>query len=116
MALPEPFDRVKQYPEGPATELAVAAAATMAVTVNNQETVITISQMTAPGTLNLTLDSVKTGANLLVKVSADGTGRTLTFGTNMTAVAYAIGASKSVAITFKYDGSKFIHVGTTVLN
>lgn len=111
------MENTYQYPNGPATVLAVAFAAVMAAETKNTETIITVGNMTAAGTLNLTASNIPVGGNLIVKASADATGRTLTFGTGFTAAPYAIGASKSVCIAFKFDGSKFVQTGApAVLN
>lgn len=107
-----------QYPHGPAESIAVAYAGTMAAEVKNSETIITVANLTGAGTLNLTVnEAVRKGAVLTLKTSADATGRTLTFGTGFTAAAYAIGASKSVCISFKYDGTNFVQCAApAVLN
>lgn len=108
--------RVK-YPFGKADVRSITSAATMAVSVENQETQITISQMTAAGTLNLDIDAeVEAGAELTIKVSADGTGRTLTFGTGMLGVAVAITASKTQIIHCKYMGGVFVVLSSIQAN
>jgi hypothetical protein len=106
-----------KYPFGPADNLLVGYAAAIAATIENNETVLTIGQMTGGATLNLTIDSeMVRGANLTVKVSADGTGRVLTFGTGMTGNAYTVTANKSATLTFKYDGSTFVNTGAILNN
>lgn len=105
-----------QYPWGPADVQEIEAAAVMAAEVLNSETILQISEMAAAGTLNLTVsDKVPEGANLTVEVSADGTGRTLTFGTGLQGVAYAITASKKAVLTFKWNGIKFVNT-SVILN
>lgn len=116
--MPQPSDRTVQYPDGDITVLDVASAATMdADEIKNSETNINISEMAANGTLNLTVNSaVRAGANLTVKAISDGTGRTLTLGTGMMGVAFAITASKTAVLTFKYDGTTFINTSAILIN
>lgn len=116
--MPQPNDNTYQYPEGETSVLDVAAAATMdAPEIKNSETIINISEMAAAGTLNLTInDAVRKGANLTVKAIADATGRTLTLGTGLSGNAYAIGASKTAVLTFKYDGTTFINTSAILIN
>ncbi len=107
-----------KYRSSAAALFAVAFAATMTTEVWNEKNIVTVGNMTGAGTLNLEVNERTTAGDLLiVKASADATGRTLTFGTGFTAVPYAIASSKSVAISFVYDGSKFVQVGApAVLN
>lgn len=106
-----------RYPFGKAEIQTVAAAAAIAATINNSMSLLTIGQMTAAGTLNLTVNpETEVGATLMVKVSADGTNRALTPGTGMTGAAVTITASKSFALTYRYDGSNYVHVATQQLN
>ena len=106
-----------KFPFGAADVIAADAAAAIAVTISNNKTLLTISQMAAAGTLNLTIDKdVEKGAELHVRVSADGTNRVLTFGTGMTAVAHTNTASKTFHHTFVYDGSKFVKVAEIQLD
>jgi hypothetical protein len=106
-----------RYPFGYATKASVTAGATMALTIANSETIATISQMSAAGTLNLTVaGDVPVGSNLTIIVSADGTNRALTPGTKMEGNAVTVTASKKLAISYKYDGTNFVHTGTVTLN
>lgn len=106
-----------RYPFGYADTKSVTSGATMALAIGNSETIATISQMTAAGTLNLTVeDDVPVGSNLTIKVSADGTNRTLTPGTAIQGAAVTVTASKTLALYYKYDGTNFVHVATTTLN
>jgi len=106
-----------KYPFGPATKSAVTAGATMALSVDNSVTYATISQMSADGTLNLTVnDEVEAGDLLYVRVSADGTNRALTPGTGMVGHAFTVTASKSFLLTFVFDGTNFISQSTLQLN
>ncbi len=106
-----------KYPFGKAERQNLASGAAINATVNNSEAILTIAQMTMAGTLNLSINSeMEAGSNLMVKVSADGTNRTLTLGTGLTGLAQTINAGKSYAIAFKYDGSTYIHTSTQILN
>lgn len=106
-----------KYPFGACSELTEAYGATIAVDVDNSRSVLTIAQMTGAATLNLTVDAeMEVGSELFIKVSADGTNRTLTPGTGMTGTAQTITASKSFLLHYVYDGTAFLHNGTTQLN
>jgi hypothetical protein len=111
------MSEIIRYPYGKADEQSITAAATMAATITNSETYITISTLGAAGTLNLTLDtSVRTGDKLYVKSTSDGTARTLTFGTGFTAKALTGTISKTNLSTFVFDGTAFVNVANTLLN
>lgn len=106
-----------KYPFGVADSQAPAYAATIAATINNTETVITPDTLTGAATLNLTINSeMPVGANLTVIATADGTNRVLTFGTGMSGAAYTVTASKTVALSFKYTGAKFVNTAVIQLN
>jgi hypothetical protein len=105
------------FPQGKADVQVVASGAAIPVTITNMLTLLTIAQMTAAGTLNLTNSAeLRVGARLLIKVSVDATGRTLTLGTGLSGNAIAMTASKSYLIEYFYDGTNFVHVGTQILN
>ena len=111
------MSEIIRYPFGKADEQSVTAAATMAATINNSETYITISTLSAAGTLNLTIGSgVRTGDKLYVRTTSDGTARTITFGTGFLAKALAGTISKSNLSTFIFDGTVFVNVSNTLLN
>lgn len=100
------------FPFGPATVETLDYAATIAADVNNTMTIFTVA-MTGAVTLNLTVEeNTKVGSMLIVKAGSDGTARTLTPGTGMTGAAVSGTISKTKALTFVYDGSTFVHVGT----
>jgi hypothetical protein len=97
------------FPFGPAAAIAVTSGATMAATVEQNETVITISQMTGAGTLNLTIDSeLKDGSSLVIRASADGTNRVLTLGTGLTGNAVTVLANKTFNISAKLISGAFV--------
>ncbi len=106
-----------KFPFGAADNVSKDYAATVAITVDNTKTIATIGQATGACTVNLTIDeNMEDGAELILKTSADGTNRVFTWGTGMTGNAYTNNASKSAAHRFVYDGSSFIHLGSTQLN
>ena len=110
-------DNIYQYPDGDAETKAIAAAAVMTHTVENSETFITISAMAANGTLNLILGSrLRSGHNLTVRVTADGTNRVLTLGTGMVGVAYTVTANKTATLSFKYIGNAFVNTAAILNN
>lgn len=111
------MDTTVRYPFGPADVQSADYAAAIAVTIKNAKTFLTIGQMTAGATLNLTIEKdVPAGATLTVRTSADGTNRTLTPGTGMTGNGVSNTASKSFSHTYEYDGSTFVHVTSQLLN
>jgi hypothetical protein len=109
-------NRIKA-PFGVPEQLSFAYAATLAIAPWNMESVFIIAQLTGNITINSTNDAeTPVGANLSLKMSADGTNRTVTLGTGFLGNSITVTASKSVIAEFKYDGSKWNHLGTTTLN
>lgn len=111
-------DTVK-WPFGAADVQSKAFAAVVAVTTNNSLTEVTIGQMTADATVNITPSSEQSvGDRLVIKTSANSNsgGWTMTFGTAIDGAALNITASKSWIIDAHYDGSKFCVVGARALN
>jgi len=105
-----------RYPFGAAEKQTVAYAATIAVTLNNSENIVTIGQMTGAATVNLTVNSeMAVGSNLTIIVSVDGTNRALTPGTGMTGVAQTLTANKTYALSFKYNGSAFVMTSSVII-
>jgi hypothetical protein len=105
------------HPFGDVDVIAVTAAGTMAATIEEQVTHLTISEMSAAGTLNLTLGSeVKPGAKLVIMATADGTNRNLTFGTGITGNVLQITANKTFIITAEKVGASFIVSSTLVVD
>ncbi len=106
-----------RYPFGAADVQSKAYAATIAADVTNSETIINVAQLTGAATLNLTVDAeVAVGARLTVKLEADGTARTVTWGTGFTAVAYQVAISKKATASFVFDGATFVSTGVIVNN
>ena len=106
-----------RYPFGAADVQSKAYAATIAADVDNSETVIKVAQLTGAATINLTVSAeLPVGARLTVELEADGTARTVTWGTGFTGVAYQVAISKKAAASFVFTGSTFINTGVIVLN
>jgi len=105
------------WPFGPVDVQTKDYAATIAATIVNNKTEVTLAQLGGAATLNLTLsDKITKGADLTIRVSVDGTNRVLTSGTKMTGLAQTLLSSKSYLLKYEYDGTNFVHVGTTLLN
>lgn len=104
------------YPFGAAQSQTLTYEATVAIEVENAESMATLA-MTGAATINASTDAnVPDGANLTLKVSADGTNRVLTFGTGFLANAFTVTANKSFALTFKKIGGTWTGIGTLQLN
>jgi hypothetical protein len=92
-----------------------AYAATLAVSINNQLTILEPATLTGAMTINLTLDAgLKAGAIILLKHTSDGTARTTTFGTGFSAPAQVGVISKTFTQSFMYDGSAFLPMGAAL--
>ena len=97
------------HPFGNVAKIAVTADTTMAATISEQVTQLTISEMAGAGTLNLTVGAeVNDGAELHIIASADGTGRALTFGTGITGNNVTVTANKTWLFVAKKFGANFI--------
>ncbi len=107
MAFP---NQVVSAPFGASDTQTPAYAATLAVTITNQITFLSLAAaMTGALTLNLTIDSqVKKNAKLVCEFLSDGTARTVTFGTGMAVGTMAGVISKTKMIEFVYDGTIFV--------
>ena len=88
-------------------------AATIAVTVTRQRTIVNVAQLTGAATVDLTIDAgVVAGAELVLKLQSDTTARAVTLGTGTTGTAVAGTISKTKYANFVYDGSTFVHLST----
>lgn len=86
-------------------------AATLAIEVKQQETIVKPAQLTGALTINLTINSqLTTGAKLYLKLEADATNRVVTLGTGFDADASDITVTASTVFcrTFVYDGTVFL--------
>lgn len=107
---------VVNFPFGAIDTQSPAYAATLAVTIKNQGTILIPGTMTGAMTINLTINAdINAGARLSIQLTSDGTARTVTFGTGFTAVALAGTISKTNKIEFEYDGTTFKQSGAAVL-
>jgi hypothetical protein len=110
-------DMFVRFPFGKAEVANVAAGAAIAYATKNSKTILTIGEMGAAGTLNVSVHPEQAaGDELIVKVSADGTNRALTLGTGVTGNAYTVNANKSAVLTFVFDGASFVLTSTNQLN
>jgi len=96
------------WPEGEADKISPAAVSgAIAVTIENQFTIIETTTLTGNATLNLTIDAqIRKGALLKVLSKTNAT-ESLTPGTGMTGPAYAGVAGKTKSQSWYYDGSTF---------
>lgn len=106
-----------KWPFGAADVVAPDYAATVAVTITNTKTLLTIGQLTGACTLNITPSAEQAvGDELHVRVSADGTNRVITWGTGMSGNAHTNTASKTFVHRFVYDGTNFVHTSVNQIN
>jgi hypothetical protein len=96
-----------KYPFGAADLQQPTYAATLAVTITNNVTIIDPTILTGNLTINLTIDSeVGYGALILCELTATGTEVT-TFGTGFTSPTLTGVAGKTKCMMFMYDGTSF---------
>lgn len=101
----------QQFPFGDATYTATTTdSLTLSFTPTNLVEFIHIDS-TALDT-NMTLNiantySVRRGAQIYITATADGSARTITFGTNVTGVANEVTATKTDMIHLVYDGTVY---------
>ena len=106
-----------KWPLGAAGVQTPAYAATVAVAIDSNKSIVTIGQLTGACTLNITPHAEqKAGDELIVKTSADGTNRVITWGTSMSGNAYTNTASKSVIHNFVFDGTNFVLLSSNQTN
>ena len=88
-----------------------AYAATLAVDLGADETYLIPAQLTGAMTINATITEAEAGDQLTVIVNADGTARTVTFGTGLNAAAIVAAINLKAAVNFVHDGTEFVEVG-----
>lgn len=97
-------------PFGPIDAFALTAAATQAISIANQNTIIdgvTVPALTNNRTLNLTIDSaVKKGARIFLKTASTAAETTIA-GTGFTFLAITGVAGKTLCQEYVYDGITF---------
>lgn len=97
-----------KFPFGYADVQTPTYAATLAISISDNMTILAPTVMTGALTINLTINSgVLAGARLLVVALSDGTARAVTFGTGFTSPVLAGVISKTKTIEFVYDGTSF---------
>lgn len=103
------------YPFGSiATETILAAAGTAAITISEQETIITTETLTANLTINLTVSAeVKSGARIHLKATTNAS-ETVTFGTAIEAPVVTGAAGKTFTQSFFYNGTNFYPCGAKI--
>jgi hypothetical protein len=86
-----------------------AYAATLAVSVNESDTILEPAQLTGNVTINLTAGSaLKKGERLKVIISSDGSARTVTLGTLFLGPGLTTTASKKHSATYIWNGTNFV--------
>jgi hypothetical protein len=115
--MPISGENIIRYPFGAADVQSKAYAATIAVDIKNSETVVKVAQLTGAATINATLSAeLPVGSVLTVELEADGTARTVTWGTGFTGVAYQVAISKKAVASFKFTGTTFVSTGVILIN
>jgi hypothetical protein len=103
------------WPQGLADEQSLSFATTIAATITNMLTILTLAQLTADATLDLTIDSqVREGAIVHLVVPALTNGFDLTLGAGIDGPAIVGVATKTKTQSFFYDGTSFKPFGTAV--
>ena len=112
------------YPNGAAsviTPSVTSKAVAQPLVVSNMLTIYNVGTIDTNKTLTITAATVgmyskayilKAGAMVIVKVTCDATARTITSSTGLTNSVVTLTASKSHTITYVYDGSSFVAIGT----
>lgn len=107
---------VVNHPFGSVDIQTPAYAATLAVTIKNENTILKPATLTGAMQINLTINAnIRAGATIYMQLTSDGVARTVTFGTGFTAVALAGTISKTNSVQFIYDGSTFVQAGAASL-
>lgn len=96
-------------------EVDVAYAATIALTPNASKTYYNVAELTGNATINGTVSSSEVGDEVVFMFDADGTNRTVTFGTGLAASATLVVAADKVATaSFVFNGTTFIETGRAI--
>ncbi len=97
------------YPFGEMDQQNIDYATDIELLVKNQKTLSEVADLT--GDVNLTAKpehDLDAGAELIVKLKADATGRTVTLSTGFSGLPISVTASKTVYLVFVFDGTSFI--------
>ena len=106
------------YPFGDEDDRTVTTATTIAVSVTDQMTCLTLSGiLTAATTINITPSSgVKSGAQLFIEIPCT-TAYDVTFGsTYVTSPGVTGTTNKTKVASFVFKGGKFVQVGVQTIN
>lgn len=96
-------------------EASVAYAATIAVTPNASKTYFNVAQLTGNATINATVSNCEINDEVVFTFSADGSNRTVTFGTGLNASAtIVVAASKNATTSFVFNGTTFVETGRAI--
>jgi hypothetical protein len=100
---------------GTNTVTTAAYATPLAVTPGNSRiTYVNVGQLTGIMTINATLTNCVINDRVIFTFSADGTGRVVTFGTNMkSSGTLTVAANKWGTAEFIYDGTNLVQVAAT---
>lgn len=107
------------YPFGAADVRTITTATTIADTITDQLSYLTLSgNLTAATTINLTPDKgVRDGAQLFIEVPCGATAYDVTFGSTYVTSAGLLGTiNKTKVAGFVFKSGKFVHVSTNTLN
>lgn len=100
------------FPFGQADVLTPAYAATIALTINNNMTIVKLSGLNGAVALNLAADAeLREGAIVVVEATQGATGRNVTFGGSAKAAGITGVANDRDTVTLVFDGSEFIGIG-----
>lgn len=92
-----------------------AYASTISVTTTARSTKVVPAQLTGAATINMVTTSALKGDSLEFLFAADGTNRTVTFGTGLkSSGTLTVTASKFAGIRFGYDGTEWIATGREI--
>jgi hypothetical protein len=105
-------EAVIQYPFGAADLQTLAYAATQAVTISNESTILKFDILTGDTTLNLTIGAqIRKGAQLLLVVPATNNADDITLGTGIDGANIVGVAGKTKTQGFIYDGTSYKPTG-----
>lgn len=96
-----------------------ADSLTLALEVDNLVEFVTIDSTTLDTILTINVadvSSVRTGAELYIKATADGTDRDISFGTNITGTDNTVTANKTDVLYFIFDGSAYLLVSSNQID
>ena len=102
---------IVKAPFGPADIQTPTFASTIELTIENSVTVV---QLTVTAAVTFSLATItqgfahNAGDTITFTLVDDGSASTVTWGTGLTAVASALVASKTLNVTFIYDGANYV--------